>query len=401
MENNKKENEEKKIRKLSDIDSNLLQKIKEKYQLIKKKSGSHSPGAYIIEKEIPEIKLSIDCCFLSNPYATEIFEKKLKESISNEQWLYGQIESYPAQNAQIAEYVSKAIGIKPENIFIGNGATEIISALLNRFIKGKILIMLPTFSPFYEYVNTETTKIHYYPLTKEKDRFTCDIDRLLIYCNVNEINNIVVINPNNPDGSLIEKATMKDFLERFSFMDNILLDETFIEYAPQESIDSIFYEYSNVTIIRSMSKIFGISGIRAGYCITKADYVKDLLENGFLWNSNCFAIYFFGLLNDNEFMKEYQEAKDKYIKEMEEFEKQLENCNPKLRFYKSKANIFLGEILDKNKTAEDLMFYMLIAHGIYIRDCGDKKGLNEKYFRISCRKSEENKKIIEALKMYE
>ena len=86
---------------------------------------------------------------------------------------------------------------------------------------------------------------------------------------------------------------------------------------------------------------------------------------------------------------------------MEEFEKQLENCNPKLRFYKSKANIFLGEILDKNKTAEDLMFYMLIVHGIYIRDCGDKKGLNEKYFRISCRKSEENKKIIEALKMYE
>ena len=56
MENDKKEKEEKKIRKLSDIDSNLIQKIKEKYQLIKKKSGSHSPGAYIIEQEIPEIK---------------------------------------------------------------------------------------------------------------------------------------------------------------------------------------------------------------------------------------------------------------------------------------------------------------------------------------------------------
>ena len=399
MEGSKKE-EDKKIRKLSDLDSALVNKIKEKYQIIKKKCGSHSPGAFIIEKEIPEVKLTIDCCFLSNPYATEIFEKRLKEAISNESWLYGQIESYPAQNAQIAEYVSKAIGIKPENIFIGNGATEIISALLNRFVKGKILIMLPTFSPFYEYVNTATTEIHYYPLNKEKDRFTCDIDRLLIYCRVNEINNIVIINPNNPDGSLIDKATMKDFLERFSFMDNILLDETFIEYAPQESIDSIFYEYSNVTIIRSMSKIFGISGIRAGYCITNANYVKDLLENGFLWNSNCFAIYFFGLLNDREFMKEYEEAKDKYNLELENYGKALETCNPKIKFYKSKANFFLGELIDKTKTVEELMFYMLCEHGIYIRQCADKKGLSDRFFRISSRNEEENKKIIEAFKNF-
>ena len=401
MSDKDKNKEEQQKRQLSDLDSDLVKKIKEKYQLIKKKCGSHSPGASIVEKEIPEVNLNIDCCFLSNPYATEIFEKRLKAAIKNEQWLYGQIESYPAQNAQIAEYVAKAIGIKSENIFIGNGATEIISDLLNRFVKGNILIMLPTFSPFYEYVNKETTEIHYYPLVKDKNRFYCDIDRLLIYCQVNDINNIVVINPNNPDGSLIDKESMKDFLQRFSFMDNILLDETFIEYAPQESMDSVFYEYKNITIIRSMSKIFGISGIRAGYCITNEKYVKDLLENGFLWNSNCFAIYFFGLLNDEEFMKDYKEAKDKYMKEIEEFEKQLENCNPKLKFYKSTANIFLGEILDKDKNAEDLMYYMLIAHGIYIRDCGDKKGLNEKYFRISCRKSEDNKKIIEALKLYQ
>ena len=83
MSNNEHEKEEKKIRKLSDLDSNLVRKIKEKYQLIKKKCGSHSPGASIIEKEIPEIKLTIDCCFLSNPYATEIFEKRLKADISN------------------------------------------------------------------------------------------------------------------------------------------------------------------------------------------------------------------------------------------------------------------------------------------------------------------------------
>ena len=87
--------------------------------------------------------------------------KRLKLAISNEKWLYSQIESYPAQNAQIAEEVAKSIGVKVENIFIGNGATEAISAILNNFIKGKVLIMLPTFSPYYEYINKSTKKYRY------------------------------------------------------------------------------------------------------------------------------------------------------------------------------------------------------------------------------------------------
>lgn len=382
-------------------DRKFIEKVKQKYLALKQKSGSHSPSALIIQKEIPEIKLTIDCCFLSNPYATEEFMKRFKAQISDEQWLYSQIESYPAQNAQIAEEVSKAIGVKAENIFIGNGATEVISALLNRFIKGKILIMLPTFSPYYEYVNKETT-IHYYPLKKEKDRFTVDVDNLVTYCIVNEINNIVIINPNNPDGSLISREEMKNYLEKFAFMDNILLDESFIEFAgTPESVVDDFYNYKNLTIIRSMSKIFGIAGLRTGFCITKSEYVKELLETGYLWNSNCFAIYFFSLLNDKEFMEKYEVAKNKYNKVLEKYGNDLMTCNPKLRFYKSKANFFLGELIDENKTVEELMLYMLIEKGIYIRHCADKKGLNERFFRISSRNEEENNQIIEALKGFQ
>ena len=63
MSDKEKEKEENKKRKLNDLNSDLVRKIKEKYQLIKQKCGSHSPGASIVEKEIPEIKLDIDCCF--------------------------------------------------------------------------------------------------------------------------------------------------------------------------------------------------------------------------------------------------------------------------------------------------------------------------------------------------
>ena len=379
----------------------IIKLAKEKYYELKSKSGSHSPSALLIQKEIPEVNLTIDCCFLSNPYATEAFMRRLKSAISNEKWLSSQIESYPAQNAQIAELVSKSIGVKTENIFIGNGATEAISAILYNFIKGKILIMLPTFSPYYEYINKNTTTIHYYPLIKGEDKYYFNIENLFYYCITNNINNMVIINPNNPDGSLVSKEKMKELLEKFAFMDNIILDESFIEFAgTPESVVPSFYNFKNLTIIRSMSKIFGIAGIRAGFCITKAEYVEHLLNSGYLWNSNCFAIFFFELLNDKEFMEEYEQAKDKYNKELENYGKALETCNPKIKFYKSKANFFLGELLDKDKTVEELMFYMLCEHGIYIRQCADKKGLSDRFFRISSRNEEENKKILEAFKNF-
>ena len=99
-------------------------------------------------------------------------------------------------------------------------------------------------------------------------------------------------------------------------------------------------------------------------------------------------------------MEEYEQAKDKYNKELENYGKALETCNPKIKFYKSKANFFLGELLDKDKTVEELMFYMLCEHGIYIRQCADKKGLSDRFFRISSRNEEENKKILEAFKNF-
>lgn len=379
----------------------ILRRVKEKYYELKNKSGSHSPSALLIQKEIPEVNLTIDCCFLSNPYATEAFMRRLKSAIKNEKWLYSQIESYPAQNAQISEDIARSIGVKSENIFIGNGATEAISAILNNFVKGKILIMLPTFSPYYEYVDKNTTTIHYYPLIRGEDKYYFDIENLFYYCITNNINNIVIINPNNPDGSLVSREKMKELLEKFAFMDNIILDESFIEFAgTPESVVPSFYEFKNLTIVRSMSKIFGIAGIRAGFCITKAEYVSKLLVSGYLWNSNCFAIYFFELLNDKEFMAEYEVAKDTYNKELESYGKELETCNPKIKFYKSKANFFLGELLDKNRTVEELMFYLLCEHGIYIRQCADKKGLSDRFFRISSRNKEDNKKIIEAFKKF-
>lgn len=385
-------------------DKSVRAVVKKKYLQLKLTSGSHSPSAGALQRAIPEVNLRIDCCYLSNPYATEVFMQRLKRDFADEEWLHNTIESYPAQNRQIAQDLSKAIGVRAENIFIGNGATEIISGLLTHFVRGKLLIMLPTFSPYHEYVNRETT-IHYYPLHRtpgDAASFTVNREHLLKYCRTNDVNNIVIINPNNPDGSFIDRAALSQFLHELSFMDNIILDESFIDFAGDaESLTKTFYEYRNLTIIKSMSKDFGIAGIRAGYAVTKAEYVTSLLEKGFLWNSSCFAIYFFQLLSDTAFIRDYLVAKERYHKILADFSRDLTNVNPRLRFYKSKANFFLGELVDPNASVEDLMLFLLVEHGIYIRQCADKKGLDERFFRISCRQEEDNKAIIEALRAWQ
>jgi len=381
----------------ADEDQSIRAIVKKKYLALKQSSGSHSPSAGSLQRAIPEIDLKIDCCYLSNPYATQVFMTRLKADFADEKWLHGIIESYPSQNRQVAVDVSKAIGVRPENIFVGNGAVEIISGLLTHFVKGKLLIMLPTFSPYHEYVNKETT-IHYYPLHRTADSFALDRSHLLQYCLSNGINNIVIINPNNPDGSYIDRASLRQFLRELSFMDNIILDESFIDFAgDNESMTRDFYDYANLTIIKSMSKDFGIAGIRAGYCVTKAEYVTHLLEKGFLWNSSCFAIYFFQLLSDKEFIRNYLVAKEKYNRILQDFSARLETCNPLLRFYKSKANFFLGELIDNRFTVEDLMLYLLVEHGIYIRQCADKRGLSDRFFRVSCRTEEDNEVILKAI----
>jgi histidinol-phosphate/aromatic aminotransferase/cobyric acid decarboxylase-like protein len=234
---------------------------------------------------------------------------------------------------------------------------------------------------------------------RDDEGMSLNREHLLKYCKTNEINNIVIINPNNPDGSFVSAESLRPFLHELSFMDNVILDESFIDFAgDNESLTKSFYEYSNLTIIKSMSKDFGIAGIRAGYAVMKASYVTSLLEKGYLWNSSCFAIYFFQLLSDKDFITNYLVAKERYNKILCDFGREIMACNPAIRFCRSKANFFLGEIVDAKRTVEDLMLYLLVEHGIYIRACSDKKGLDDRFFRISCRREEDNALILNALR---
>lgn len=367
---------------------------------LKDQAGTHSPSIFTLAEKIPDLHIKIDACFLSNPYATDLFLDYLKRELIDTGKMRDILEFYPSQNAVIAEILASCLHISPENIFIGNGAIEIIQAVLHRYAGKKIIVNIPTFSSYYEFA-TSGTEVVYYQLSKDND-YALNIEHYCEFVHNQSPDTVVLINPNNPDGGYLSFETMKYLLDKFSSVPTVIVDESFIHFAFEDdnyslrSVAELVQEYPNIVVVKSMSKDFGIAGVRAGYAVMKNDRVKELLQNGFLWNSSGLAEYFFRLYVREDFLSEYEKVRVRYIKETQIFFSQLKSISG-IKLYPSLANFGLVEICD-GSSAADFVSKLLIAHGIYTRNCSDKIGLDGEFVRIASRKLEENTVILTAIR---
>ena len=373
--------------------------IRERLHALKKESGTHSPSIATILAEIPEIEIKTDGCFLSNPYATELFMKYLYKDLIKTNKLRDVLEYYPPQNYDVRRFIAKAIGANQKNIFVGNGAIEIIQAVLHRFVKKKICVIVPTFSSYYEFARPDTEVI-YYRLNKE-DNFTIDPAKFIEFIKTNKPDTIVIINPNNPNGGYLNLNDLTTIIDNLKELENLIIDESFIHFAyenielSQISLQELIQKYSNLIVIKSLSKDFGIAGIRAGYALMSEDKVSTLLSNGYLWNISGLADYFFKLYSQPDFIEEYDIVRKKYIMNTLMFLSELSALKG-IKVYPSKANFALIELI--NATSFDFSIDLLVNHGVYVRDCSDKMGLEGQFIRIASRTFEENLKIIDAIK---
>tara|TARA_B100000809_G_C15138468_1_gene531792 strand:+ start:3885 stop:5057 length:1173 start_codon:yes stop_codon:yes gene_type:complete len=370
-----------------------------KINQLKDEAGSHSPSIFTLVKKIPELNVKVDACFLSNPYATDLFLSYLKEELVNTNKLRDVLEFYPSQNNVISELLAKNLCINKENIFIGNGAIEVIQAVLHNFVSKKIIVNIPTFSSYYEFVKKDT-EVVYYQLKKENN-YSLIPEDYVEFVKKEKPDSVVIINPNNPDGQYIKYKNLRYILNELKDIKNIIIDESFIHFAFENndydliSATELVKEYNNVIVIKSMSKDFGIAGIRAGYGVMNKYKVASLLENGYLWNSSGLSEYFFRLYTRQDFLEEYEKVRVKYILETQAFFKELSAINH-IKVYPGLANFVLIE-LPEGTTSSDFVSKMLIKYGVYTRTCSDKIGLKGEYIRLASRTKEENTVIIKAL----
>ena len=178
------------------------------------------------------------------------------------------ITTYPDRNyVSLRNSLSKFTGVNAEHIIVGNGSTELISLMIQMKKPKEILIIGPTYSEYERETNLAGGNVQYIQLAEEKD-FKLDLDLLLSHIK-NDIDMLVICNPNNPTSTCIHLSDLKIILEKCKQKDVfVMIDETYIEFVENMedvAATTLIPHYDNLLILRGISKFFSSPGLRLGY----------------------------------------------------------------------------------------------------------------------------------------
>jgi histidinol-phosphate/aromatic aminotransferase/cobyric acid decarboxylase-like protein/choline kinase len=334
----------------------------------------------------------LDYCYLVNPYFSQ--SKIVDEMKANFNTLISEYPSGMKVNTLIA---SKCWNVKEEYIIPGNGAAELIKALME-MLPGTFGVTRPTFEEYPNRRNRDEL-VTFVPQNADYRYSASD---LIEFFGKNHADNLLLINPDNPSGNFIpleDIIMLADWCEKHST--RLIVDESFVDFSIDFENNTLLHDkileaYPSMVVMKSISKSYGVPGIRLGIlCSADTQLVSAMKKKVSIWNINSFAEFFMQIFTKYE--KDYKRACEKLIEERESFEKKLHTI-PFLRVMPSQANYFLCEILPP-MNANQLVLTMLKEHNILMRDCSDKKGFDGKqYMRIAVRSHEDNESLIQAFK---
>jgi len=319
---------------------------------------------------------------------------KAMEAIKSNFW---RIPLYPDSNSiMLREAISHYIEVNVDNVIVGNGSTELIYLFSEVFIdKGEAaLIPAPTFGEYENAVKKVGGKPRFIRLNQD---FTIDLTSFLKEIRP-RTKAIFLCNPNNPTSTLIPKENLLEMIEKAS-EEHVLvfLDEDYMEFVNEEERFSLASEvktYQNLFVLRSFTKVFGLTGLRVGYGMACEEIVNLLFKAKMPWNVNCVAqVAAIAALGDAEYLEKTREL----IREERTF--LLDNLGQirGLKVFPAHANFAFIDVRQTGFTAAQLKEKML-RYGMLIRDCSSFRGLDEYYIRIAARTRQDNKKLVAILK---
>jgi histidinol-phosphate/aromatic aminotransferase/cobyric acid decarboxylase-like protein len=350
---------------------------------------SHSPAlADLVGYE--KAKDIVDFCFIANPYyPTPGMLEDLQRSLPN------LIKSYPSSNSLMSQkHLAAVLNVNPERLIIGNGATELIT-LMKLTLFDRIAVPIPTFGEYIEKMK-DLRDAELYALDP-LDRYQLRLDDYLAWVHKREVECLLVINPGNPTGQFIPLEEMVEFLHRARDLELVIVDESFIDFAgdPIPSLLPLADQFTNLLIVRSMSKHCGVPGLRLGYCYSANLYLLNRLRR-FLptWNLNTLAQYFLSLLPDAD--DAYHEGRKRLIDDVKHLHEDLRTI-PCLDVYPTGANFLLFK-LQNGMTANELQMRLLDEHEMYVRDCSNKLGMDTFHIRVASQGRAKDMRLVEALR---
>ena len=333
----------------------------------------------------------LDFCYLVNPFFPS--QRMLDEMKASFLTLLTEYPSGMKVNALLA---SKCWGVSEKYIVPGNGAAELIKFLMDN-LNGKLGVIRPSFE---EYPNRYQGEVVTFIPQNSDFRYTGQ-DIIDYYAN-KDIANLLLINPDNPSGNFIPKDDILKVADWCKLNQvRFIVDESFVDFSEEYEIcsmldDTILESYPNMIVVKSISKSYGVPGLRLGI-MASADEVliKETKKYVSIWNINSFAEFFMQIFT--KYSKDYHKACGSFQAERADFLSKL--CEiPFIHVMPTQANFVLCEVKEPYSSME-IVKRMLREHNILLSACSAKKGLQGgKYLRIAIRGHQDNARLIEAFK---
>ena len=308
------------------------------------------------------------------------------------------IKFYPDPNpvefkAEVAKYVG--YGVEEENIILGNGSIELIYAITEILPRGfNAVIPVPSFSEYEKAALRVGGKPVFVQLPQN---FALETDKIKKAV-TGDTKIMCICNPHSPSGTLYSKEDVLELAD-FCHKKNVIfsVDENYIEFADkgqETTLAGMMKDYENFFVIRSVTKFYGMAGIRLGYGIASPNLVKKLENVRVPWSINSLAsCATLAAFNDTDFI---DNTKRTITKEREQLAKSLNEIEG-LHVYPSVTNFLLVKILNRKITSTKLKD-LLAKERILIRDCCTFIGLDDSYFRITIRSAKDNQTLIQTIK---
>lgn len=291
------------------------------------------------------------------------------------------VSHYPEPTpVSLEKLIALKEGVSPECVMATNGVTEAIYLIAELFHGSASVIPQPTFNEY-----TDACRQHRHIISYENDDIT-QLPRDRVYW---------ICNPNNPSGNVLMKGFM-DYLVRRSPRYSFVVDQSYEGYTKEPLLLAREMQgVPNLFILHSLSKTYGVPGLRLGYITAHPNNIQLLRSLRHPWAISSLA------LEAGKFLvtegKPVIADLNAYLKESERLRTNLRAIEG-VRVFETKTSFMLCEL--EHQSAADLKRYLVHDHGILIRDCSNFHGLSKYFFRISAQRANENDALVAAIRQY-
>ncbi len=308
------------------------------------------------------------------------------------------LQHYPdIGNTRLVESIARFHGVNGGQVTVGNGSTELIYWLPRVLGVRDVSVVLPTFGEYRKAFEMERGSIHKL-VTASENHFQPTVDDLERLRRRVSPQAILFTNPSSPAGTVLS-GEVKDWILGASRSEKMfcIVDEVFVDFCEEESLKGHLEKAPGLILIRSLTKFYGIPGLRVGYVLASegvTQRMKDLLPP---WSVNTLAQMAGSFCLAQEDYR--QETLALVQKERERMGERLIRTGP-LKVFPGRANYLLVQLEGGLPSSAAMREDLLKEHGILVRDCTSFEGLSDRFVRLAVRLPDQNDALLHAVEQW-